>query len=73
MMVYHYYWFFLLVGVIVYQMDLLNFYLQILIMPFVYTSISAGTSRVVGNMKRTPNRNLSRTTITIITIITNAM
>jgi hypothetical protein len=36
---------------------------------FVNTSISTGRSKVVGNIKRSPNRNLSRTTIMIITII----
>jgi hypothetical protein len=38
-------------------------------------SIFAGWSWaiVVGKIKRIPNRNLSRTTIMIITIITNAM
>jgi hypothetical protein len=38
----------------------------------VNTSISAGRSKVAGNIKRTPNRNLSKTTITTMTIITNA-
>jgi len=42
-------------------------------MVLVNMSIFAGWSRVVGKIKRIPNRNLSRTTIMIITIITNAM